>query len=121
MKSKRIFLLLTFLITYTTCFAQEKSLYTNNNFLPKSIYTKNILNNYNSTFLTNNRLNLKQYKFAYLDVRKLSENNFIIPLSNINKPSNFIFDTYKDIYNKRNLEKSFFDVSKLYLPYIPEK
>lgn len=121
MFSKKIFLIITFLIACNTSFSQELSVDLETTLLPKSIYSKNILTDINSTFITNNKLNLKQYKFVFLDVQKIDEGYFTIPLKNISKPSEFVFETFKDIQNKRNLEESFFDINKLYLPYIPKK
>lgn len=89
--------------------------------LPNSIYSENILSDKNSTFLIHNKLKLKNYKFVFLDVDIINDGYFTIPLKNIAKPSSFVFETFKDIQNKRNLELSFFDVSKLYLPYYPRK
>ena len=121
MFSAKYFYLMVFFISWNICFSQEIKIELDNTELPKSIYVKNILLEKNSTFLTNNRLNLKQYKFVFLDVQKIEDGYFTIPLKNIAKPSDFIFETYKDIYNKRALEKSFFDISKLYYPHMPKK
>jgi len=116
MFTNKFYLLVVFFITYNTCFAQEVKVSSEKTTLPKSIYSKDILNNQHSTFITNNKLNLKQYKFVFVDVNNVEDGYFSIPLKNINKASNFVFETYKDIQNKRDLEQSFFDVSKLYLP-----
>ncbi|GGK49123.1 MULTISPECIES: hypothetical protein [Flavobacteriaceae] len=121
MFSAKYFYLIVFFISWNTCFSQEKNVDLDNKFLPKSIYVKNILNENNSTFLINNKLKLKRYKFLYQEVVKIEDGYFTIPLKNISKPSYFVFEAYKDYYNKRNLEKSFFDISKLYYPYIPKK
>jgi len=121
MFSTKLFFLFVWFISYNTCFSQEKSIGKENQLLPTSIYSKNILSEKNSTFLINNKLKLKDYKFVFLDVKKIKEGYFTIPLKNISKPSDFIFETYKDIYIKRALEKSFFDISKLYSPYMPIK
>jgi hypothetical protein len=54
--------------------------------------------------------------------KKLKEGYFTIPIENIGStPSSLIYDTYMDIYNELNLEKSFFKVADLYKPYIPTK
>lgn len=116
----KFYFILIFFIGFNCVFSQEINIELDNTELPKSIYSKSILIEKNSNFLTNNKLNLKQYKFVFLDVQKIEDGYFTIPLKNIAKPSDFIFETYKDIYNKRALEKSFFDISKLYYPYIPK-
>jgi len=121
MFSNKIYVIIVFFISFNYVFSQEINVELDNLVLPKSIYSKNILTEINSTFLINNKLKLKQYKFVFLDVQKIEDGYFTIPLKNITKPSDFIFETYKDIYNKRALEKSFFDISKLYFPYIPKK
>lgn len=121
MFSNKFYFIILFFISFNTCFSQEINVELDTTILPKSIYSKNVLLENNSTFLTNNRLNLKEYKFVFLDVEKIEDGYFSIPLKNISKPSYFVFETYKDIYNKRALEKSFFDISKLYFPYIPRK
>ena len=119
MSLNKFYLIVAFFIAYNTCFSQEIKVAKENTLLPKSIYSKNFLTKKNSTFLTNNKLNLKQYKFVYLDVKSIEDGYFTIPLKNISKPSDFVFETFKDLQNKRNLEQSFFDISKLYLPHIP--
>ncbi|UMB60072.1 hypothetical protein MHL31_13425 [Lutibacter sp. A80] len=121
MFSNKYYLLIVFFITYATCFSQEVKVTSENTLLPKSIYSKNIITNLNSTFLTNNKLNLKQYKFAFIDINQIDNGYFLIPLKNISKLSNFVFESYKELQNKRDLEQSFFDVSKLYLPRTPKK
>jgi hypothetical protein len=121
MFSNKIFFIVVFFININTCFSQKTNVDLDTTLLPKSIYSKHILSENNSAFLINNKLNLKQYKFLFLDVAKIEEGYFTIPLKDISKRSNFVYETYKDIYNKRALEQSFFDVSMLYLPYIPKK
>jgi len=118
MFSNKFYVIILFFSSLNYVLSQEINVELGTTVLPKSIYSKNILTEKNSTFLTNNKLNLKQYKFVFLDVKKIEDGYFTIPLKNIAKPSDFIFETYKDIYNKRNLEKSFFDISKLYSPYV---
>lgn len=113
--------IIVFFVGFNYSFSQEINVELDTTILPKSIYSKSILLENNSTFLTNNRLNLKQYKFVFLNVERVEDGYFSIPLKKINKPSDFVFETFKDIQNKRALEKSFFDISKLYLPYIPKK
>lgn len=121
MFSNKFYLLVVFFIAYNTCFSQEVKIDSVTALLPKSIYSKNILNDENSTFLTNNKLSLKQYKFVFIDVKSIDDGYFTIPLKHISKPSDFVFETFKDIQNTRNLEQSFFDINKLYLPHIPKK
>lgn len=118
MFSNKFYVIILFFSSLNYVLSQEINVELGTTVLPKSIYSKNILTEKNSTFLTNNKLNLKQYNFVFLDVKKIEDGYFTIPLKNIAKPSDFIFETYKDIYNKRNLEKSFFDISKLYSPYV---
>tara|TARA_R110001583_G_scaffold62499_4_gene183757 strand:+ start:1754 stop:2128 length:375 start_codon:yes stop_codon:yes gene_type:complete len=104
-------------------FSQEKIKESEKPILPISIYTtldKSI--NFNSLFSINNQLNFSTNTFAYLKQHNLREGYFTIPLENIGKkPSMFIYETYMDTYQKRNLEKAFFKVSDLYLPYFPHK
>jgi len=121
MFSNKFYVIILFFSSLNYVLSQEINVELGTTVLPKSIYSKNILTEKNSTFLTNNKLNLKQYKFVFLDVKKIKDGYFTIPLKDIAKPSDFIFETYKDIYNKRALEKSFFDISKLYSPYMPIK
>ncbi|UMB53473.1 hypothetical protein MKD41_14190 [Lutibacter sp. A64] len=121
MFSNKFYLLILFFITYNICFSQETKVVFKDSLLPKSIYSKDILNDKYSTFITNNKLNLKQYKLLFVDINNIENGYFSIPLKNINKASDFVFETFKDLQNKRDLEQSFFDVSKLYLPRNPKK
>ena len=116
----KFYLLAAFFIAYNTCVSQEVKLDSLSALLPKSIYTKNIATEINSSFQIQNKLNLTNFNFFYLDVQKIDDGYFTIPLKDIGKQSDFVFETYKDIQNKRNLEQSFFDINKLYLPHIPK-
>jgi len=120
MSFKKLFLLGGLLFfSIVASFSQQINNESENLFLPKSIYSLNISTKDVSAFNIQNKLNIKQYKFIPLNVYNIEDGYFSIPLKNIKKPSDFIFETYKDKYAKRNLEKSFFDINKLYLPYTP--
>ena len=118
---KYFFTIIISLITIVTGFSQETNNDTENLRLPKSIYLLNISTETNSIINLNNKLNLNENKFAVLDINSIEKGYFSIPLKNISKQSEFVFETYKDLVDKRNLEKSFFKISKLYLPRNPKK
>ncbi|WP_111706336.1 hypothetical protein [Lutibacter citreus] len=122
MPLKNLFLLIVvFFFSIGTSFSQKINRDSENTSLPKSIYSLNISTEINSLLNVKNNLNSDESKFVFLDLQNISEGYFTIPLKNIAKRSDFIFKTYKDKYDRQNLEKSFFDLSKIYLPHLPEK
>jgi len=120
--SNSIFLVVLF--TSTILFSQEKEDFKKlDSVIPPSIYSfKATTPSFNSKFSLNSRLNFEQYHFLYLNVQSLENNYHAYPFAYLGeKPSTLIFEAYKKNYYKRQLESSFFNISKLYLPYIPEK
>jgi hypothetical protein len=112
------------LLNITILFSQEKvDSKLSDTIIPHSIYSiKSTTPSFISKYSLNNRLNFEQYQFLFLDKKSIENGYYAFPITHLGrKPSMFIYETYKDIYDKRNLEISFFDLSKLYLPYIPEK
>jgi hypothetical protein len=87
--------------------------------IPTSIYVSlPTSTSLNSSINLNERIKLDSYKFVYLNTNSIEEGYFTIPIQNNNtKISSYVFDTYQEIYNKLNLEKSFFKISKLYQPF----
>ena len=105
-------------------FSQNKEAVSIDSVIPKSIYFTNPEFLYmNSDFNLNNRLQLNNYKFVFLNVNDMEDGYYRIPFTSLwNPPSSYIFDSYQKIYHNLNLKKSFFKVSKLYdLPYKPKK
>ncbi|WP_298363289.1 hypothetical protein [uncultured Lutibacter sp.] len=106
----------------TSVFSQEKKIEQEHTTLPISIYTTiENSSSFNTISSFNNSSDLSIYRFASFNYHLLKKGYFSIPFKKLKKSNDYVTETYKNIYNKRNLEKSFFDVSKLYLPYIPKK
>jgi len=86
------------------------------NLTPTSIFTSLKLDtDINNYYNINKKLNLRSYSFVFIDVKNIEEGYFTIPFNNFkHPPSNYIFETYQDIYHTMNLKQSFFKVSNLY-------
>lgn len=124
MASNKIYLTFIFLLLLSSSIiAQVKTKDSETPILPESLYTSFYkITEINSPFSLNNRLNFKSYEFVFLDEKKIKEGYFTIPIERMDlTPSNLVYETYADIYHQLNLEKSFFKLSNLYLPFNPHK
>lgn len=99
-------------------YAQEPKNNTLKKDIPVSIYTATQISTDLNTILNlNKRLNLKSYQFLVLAEKNLEMGEFAVPLHNITlTPSNYIYESYQKIHEKRVLEAAFFNISDLYLP-----
>jgi len=84
--------------------------------LPISIYTSTSETiDFNSVYHINEKLNLTSYQFLLLDMHKIEEGYFSIPMGKIhNVPTEYIYDSYNKMYQNSQLQKSFFKVADLY-------
>jgi len=97
-------------------FSQEQLSDSINSKIPVSIYSSiTFSTDLNSRLNISNRLNLTSYKFLFLDKKNIEEGYFTIPMYNIGlSPTEYIYDSYNEIYHNLQLQKSFFKVSDLY-------
>jgi len=108
-------LILIFQITFG--FSQEYERIINDTKIPTSIYqfSSKISTDINSSLNINDRLNLKSFKFIFLDEKSIEEGYFTIPLCKLSQsPTKFVYDSYNRIYQNAALKESFFKVSDLY-------
>jgi len=112
---KEIVFIILFFSTFFMFSQEQQSDYLKTK-VPFSIYSSAKLStDLNSSLNINNRLNLTSYKFLILDKRSIEEGYFTIPFYNIGlSPSEYIYDSYNQIYNNLQLQKAFFKVSDLY-------
>lgn len=110
------YLLVVFCLTTFIGFSQEKSIDEKGVTIPTSIYIPSQMKfDLNSVSLVNDRLDLKNYTFLYLDTRNIEDGYFTLPLSSIGQtPTKYIYDTYSKVYHTKNLKQAFFKVSDLY-------
>lgn len=109
---KKIIPALLFFVAFN-CFSQQKE-QINYNVLPNSIYT----NPFAVTTTTTNSVNLKSYKFTNTKIQICENTNSQEVFRNLKEIyKSGVFETYQKNYNNNSLEKSFFKVANLYLPY----
>ena len=84
--------------------------------MPLSVYQTSFLKSSTfSPFSLKNQFSKTRLEFTFLNALDIVEENYQIPLSiKGGPPTKFIYDTYKDIYHRMDLQKSFFKVSELY-------
>ena len=111
-----IFLIVAVLTSFNVFSQEHKNAVKIDSIVPNSIYSFQTTSlHFNSKFSLNNRLNLTQYNFVYLNRRNIEDGYFTLPFAHSGgKPSSLIFETYNDIYHTMNLKSSFFKVSQLY-------
>lgn len=98
--------------------AQEKPLvFTKDTIVvPISIYQSNFVNKTPfSTFSLNNELLRTKMNFSYLYKYRMIDENYQVPLTfGKGSPTKYIYESYNDLYHRKDLQKSFFKLSSLY-------
>lgn len=113
----RRFLIVVFGLGFIALYGQKISPSSEiDSLLPASIYQSSFLKEYGpSAYSIKNEFLKTRLNFRYLNMLDIVEENYRIPLSfGGGPPTKFIYETYKDIYHRKDLQRSFFKLSSLY-------
>jgi len=111
--TKKLLIIALSLSSFFTSYSQNKNIEKS---IPASIYKFTPESaNLNSVFFINKKLNLTSFKFLLIDTRNIAEGYYTVPFCNLqNYSTDYIYDTYNEIYHNPLLSKGHFKVADLY-------